>query len=238
MGCALNHLLNTMPLSKMRRLGHLDRRPSPHAGARLAAACPVGVRLPRGHARATLSWVFALGVGIWSVRGVQPAHVHADASALPQMETGGEAEKAATGSGAGSGAEAAASRQANALARGTMSPFCPGRTLADCPSPNAQAWRNDIRTWLNEGVPAAEIRRRLQARHPEADLSGGMTDSWSGWLPWAVGGAALLVLLGIIGWMWRPGRHKNPDAGDEPASGTSPKTSDALDARLDEELEL
>ncbi len=158
----------------------------------------------------------------------------AQADAPPQAEAGG----AAAPEGADAGAAAAASRQANALARGTMSPFCPGRTLADCPSPNAQAWRNDIRTWLDEGVPAAEIRRRLQARHPEADLSGGMTDSWSGWLPWAVGGAALLILLGIIGWMWRPGRHDAPEQGVAGNVPSTLKASDALDARLDEELEL
>ena len=62
------------------------------------------------------------------------------------------------------GDELADSRRARGLADELMSPFCPGRTLSDCPSPNASAVREEIRAWVHEGHTDAEIRERLRAR--------------------------------------------------------------------------
>ena len=75
-----------------------------------------------------------------------------------------------------------------------MSPFCPGRTLADCPSPNAAAWREEIRLWVDAGTPDAVIRARLQARMPGTDL----TAVPRGPLGWALPGLILLAGLGIL----------------------------------------
>ncbi len=55
-------------------------------------------------------------------------------------------------------------QQAASIARQTMSPFCPGRTLSDCPSEYASDWRRDIRQMLKEGKSAAEIQRELESR--------------------------------------------------------------------------
>ena len=43
-------------------------------------------------------------------------------------------------------------RAAYALSRELMSPYCPGRTLADCPSPDAAALREEIRDRIEAGV--------------------------------------------------------------------------------------
>ena len=86
------------------------------------------------------------------------------------------------------------SRRAYALAGDMMSPFCPGRTLADCPSPNAAAWREEIRLWVDAGTPDAVIRARLQARMPGTDLAAGPR----GPLGWALPGLILLAGLGIL----------------------------------------
>jgi hypothetical protein len=53
-------------------------------------------------------------------------------------------------------------RRADTIAGQTLSPF-PGVTLDSCTSPNAAGWRQDIRTWVDEGVPTEEIKRRLEA---------------------------------------------------------------------------
>ena len=42
-------------------------------------------------------------------------------------------------------------RRAYALAGELLSPYCPGRTLADCPSPDAGALREEIRTRIDSG---------------------------------------------------------------------------------------
>jgi len=78
----------------------------------------------------------------------------------------------------------------------TMSPFCPGRTLDACPSPNATAWRDDIRHWVSEGLSTEEIRRRL-AQRTEQDLTGAPSTALDAVLPF---GATVLslVLLGVL----------------------------------------
>lgn len=61
------------------------------------------------------------------------------------------------------GVETAASRLFNS----TMSPFCPGLLLANCPSPQAGVLRDTIRAWIAAGVPADSIRAVLLARYGE-----------------------------------------------------------------------
>lgn len=62
-------------------------------------------------------------------------------------------------------------RQASSITANTLSPFCPGATLAMCTSRQASTWRADIRTWVAEEVSSEEILSRLQARVPEFQLS-------------------------------------------------------------------
>ena len=62
-------------------------------------------------------------------------------------------------------------KDAASIARQTMSPFCPWRTLADCPSPNAAAWRAEIQELLEQGKSPREIQLMFEGR-AERDLSG------------------------------------------------------------------
>lgn len=48
---------------------------------------------------------------------------------------------------------------AYALAHETMSPFCPGRTLAECPSPNAA----ELRMWIINQAAAGATREEVNA---------------------------------------------------------------------------
>ncbi len=79
-------------------------------------------------------------------------------------------------------------QRARAIERNTMSPFCPGRTLSDCPSPNAADWRREIEGWVRQGLSTDEIRARLEKR-VGGDLSGS---------PSSPLGSALPVLLGVF----------------------------------------
>ena len=55
-------------------------------------------------------------------------------------------------------------REANELARDLMSPFCPGRTLADCGSPDAAVVREEIRKALGAGESPESVRARIETR--------------------------------------------------------------------------
>jgi cytochrome c-type biogenesis protein CcmH/NrfF len=88
-------------------------------------------------------------------------------------------------------------RRAHGIASDVMSPYCPGRTLADCPSPNAAALREEVRELLGEGVPEAEVRERLDARFGD-EIVGAPRSVWGWSFPAAVlalGVVALVVAL-------------------------------------------
>ena len=85
-------------------------------------------------------------------------------------------------------------RRAHAFSRELMSPYCPGRTLADCPSPDAAALRQEIRELLDAGTEEEVILDQLEARFGQAIY--GVPRGFWGWaLPGLVllGGAAFLV---------------------------------------------
>jgi cytochrome c-type biogenesis protein CcmH/NrfF len=87
-------------------------------------------------------------------------------------------------------------RAANELARDLMSPFCPGRTLADCSSPDAGAVREEIRQALGAGESPEAVRARIEARF--GDRVVGVPRERTGWLlPIAalVAGAGVLALV-------------------------------------------
>jgi cytochrome c-type biogenesis protein CcmH len=94
----------------------------------------------------------------------------------------------------GADADASLGRRAHALSGDLMSPFCPGRTLADCPSPDAAAVRQEIRERLARGEDESEVRALLETRFG-GDLGGLPRDvlGWAAPVVILVTGAALLA---------------------------------------------
>lgn len=121
--------------------------------------------------------------------------------------------------------------RARDLAEQLESPFCPGRTISSCTSPAAAKWRNDIETWVAEGVPSEEIKARLEARAGR-DLSFVPTsDGFYGLL--AFGAVASLGAIALITRRVRCRDERELEQEPPP----SPRADDAeLDARLDAEL--
>jgi len=111
-------------------------------------------------------------------------------------------------------------RQAHALARDLMSPFCPGRTLADCPSPDAAALRKEVRVLIDGGVDEAAIRARLEDRFGGAVI--GVPRGVWGWI------LPVLILLAGAGVLVRVLRR---------IAGPAPSAEPFDDPELDEELE-
>lgn len=112
------------------------------------------------------------------------------------------------------------------IAQRTMSPFCPGRTLADCPSGNATEWRQDIRAMLQKGMSPAEIQKVLNKRAGE-NLSGAPESSLGWVLPVALCAGALIVLTLVLR------RFRRDDATD--AATAKPSSSRPSDDDDDHE---
>lgn len=137
--------------------------------------------------------------------------------------------------------------QAFDIAQRTMSPFCPGRTLADCPSGKATEWRQDIRAMLEQGKSAAEIQKILNQR-AGTNLTGTPESS----LGWALPVGLCLGALGVLTLVLRrirqdeapPEQAGGRAAGDEPDDRDHEADSDEADddqqvapSKHDKELE-
>jgi cytochrome c-type biogenesis protein CcmH/NrfF len=134
-------------------------------------------------------------------------------------------------------------RRAAEIYKTTMSPFCPGRTVDACPSPNATAWREDIRRWVAEGVSTEEIRRRLKERSDQ-DLSGAPSTSLDAVLPIGATVVSLILLGLLLRLLVRPANSTpSPDretftTKEEGKTPTHDKVSEQeLEDRLERELE-
>ncbi len=122
------------------------------------------------------------------------------------------------------------SQRARSIETSTMSPFCPGKTLYDCPSPRAAEWRSDIRGWLAQGLSPSEIRGRLQAREPDFDLDGSDPGTGGALVILAFG---VLAMLGIGAAVWRRGvRARAAEAHEAPEDGPDEGLEERLDAEL------
>lgn len=113
--------------------------------------------------------------------------------------------------------------RAHRLARDLMSPFCPGRTLADCPSPDAGAVREQIRAQLAAGVDDETLRRQLTATYGDAVI--GVPRSLLGWF---IPALALLAGVGLLATILR--RLSTPAPMDAPS--IPPDLEAELDAHL------
>ncbi len=123
-------------------------------------------------------------------------------------------------------------RRASSIARQTMSPFCPGRTLSDCPSEYATEWRSDIREMVAQGLSAEQIQSVLEKR-AGGNLSGIPNRESSYILPIALSLVAGLVLYFVFALLRRPDRT----AATKKAEKSSPKSAPVGDERLEAELE-
>jgi cytochrome c-type biogenesis protein CcmH/NrfF len=109
---------------------------------------------------------------------MRPALLAAAFALIVAAAVGTASRAAAADADAESGREVA--REAYSLSRDLMSPYCPGRTLADCPSPSAAAVRQEIRERMRAGESAERVRADLELRFGDAVI--GVPRSTIGWV--------------------------------------------------------
>ena len=124
------------------------------------------------------------------------------------------------------------------LSNELMSPYCPGRTIAACPSPNARKLEDHILAEAKSGKTREEIEQQLVGRFGE-EIVGYTAPSSVLYGSLIVG----LLALGGLGWAgrkWVRGAGAGPReataSGGAAKSGTPSRAElDALEDALDEE---
>lgn len=129
-----------------------------------------------------------------------------------------------------------------AMAHDLMSPFCPGRTLAECPSPQATELRFWILTQAAAGASETEVRAMLTDRFGDVLLAAPRAEGWglSAYvIPIAffvIGGPVVLLIIRRL----VAGRTADtlPRAEANDASSPSPPSPPAPDPELERQLEI
>ena len=125
--------------------------------------------------------------------------------------------------------------QAQQIFTELMSPFCPGLTLADCPSPNAFDLRTEIRRRLDAGEPLESIRAELVQKYG-VEILADPTGTPIGTVIWGVpAGVAAIAAVGLAWFV----RRATPVAQTEgPAPQAAPAATPTPPPRHQEQAEM
>jgi cytochrome c-type biogenesis protein CcmH/NrfF len=132
------------------------------------------------------------------------------------------------------GAQPAPRQQAADLARELMSPFCPGKLLADCTSSQAYELRDAITARLEAGETAGAVRADLVRQYGAAML-GAPAPTGIGLFVWVVPALIALATAGGIGLKVARATRDTLAARVAPVPAVAGVDAGAL-ARLDDEL--
>ena len=137
---------------------------------------------------------------------------------------------AAAEEGAAPAARATEESWGHALAREIMSPFCPGRALSDCPSPQAQTLRAWILVQAAAGRSHEEVLAELLERYGDQILAAPRARGF-GLTAYAIP-IGVFLAGGAIVWLFLSRRTRQARAGPRPA----PLPAE-LERLVDEEFE-
>jgi len=124
-------------------------------------------------------------------------------------------------------------RDARIIFETVLSPYCPGRTISNCPSPQADVLRNEIKDKLASGQAPADIKDELYETFGD-ELRTVPRARGIGLLAWVVPGIAFLTGGSAIAlWMLRTSASRSavPEAR---SSVLNPDAQARLEAELNE----
>jgi cytochrome c-type biogenesis protein CcmH/NrfF len=129
------------------------------------------------------------------------------------------------------------------LAGEVMSPFCPGRTLASCPSPNAAELIQWIILQEKAGATREEVEEQLYARYGDVIRSAPKPEGW-GLAAYVIPVVAALLGIGLVAWVLRRLSRRDGESASPPsvpvgtaAAAGAPPVDDEIARLVDRELE-
>lgn len=121
------------------------------------------------------------------------------------------------------------------LANELMSPFCPGRTLSQCPSPQAAELRQWVILQAAAGASRAEVEAILLERYGEGILQKPKAEGW-GFFAYLIPVVFFLAGGPLVWWLLRRLVDARPDR-PAPVAPVARVRDSELERLVDEELE-
>jgi len=115
--------------------------------------------------------------------------------------------------------------------RELMSPYCPGRSLIECPSPQATELRLWIQAQENAGVSRADVEARLFEQFGDQLRQAPRAEGWGLWA-YLVPGGALLAGGVVVAAFLRRSRGSGAGSGPLPAASSDPELEREIDREL------
>ena len=131
---------------------------------------------------------------------------------------------------------------AYAMAHELMSPYCPGRTLAECPSPQATELRFWILTQAAAGVSEEDVREMLAERFGDILLAAPRAEGWglSAYVVpigfFVLGGPVVFLIIRRLASSKGVENYVSPRAMG-PNSAAAAGSADPVDLELEKQLE-
>ena len=118
------------------------------------------------------------------------------------------------------------------LANELMSPFCPGRTLADCPSPQAKSLQLWIQVQEAAGRTRVDVKDELVERYGDIVLAAPRAEGF-GVTAYAIPIAVFFGGGGLVVWLLRR-LTRDPSGGEaaQPGAPIDPELERAVDEEL------
>jgi cytochrome c-type biogenesis protein CcmH len=123
--------------------------------------------------------------------------------------------------------------RANEMYDQIMSPFCPGRTLANCPSPQAATMRERVKQQLAAGMSEDEIVDSLYGIYGEIILGAPRAEG-IGILAWVMPAVFLLLGVALLARWLRSTERSVSAAAPTGAAELAPEEQARLEAELSE----
>ena len=126
---------------------------------------------------------------------------------------------------------AASSGWSSEVERELMSPYCPGRSLIECPSPQATELRLWIQAQEEAGVPRADVEARLFEQFGDQLRQSPRAEGWGLWAYLVPGGAMLAGGVIVVAFLGRRG-PPGPPSGPPPVAPGDPDLEREIDREL------
>ncbi len=127
-------------------------------------------------------------------------------------------------------------KQSYELFQQVFSPFCPGRSLNDCPSSKAHELKLEMRSQLESGVPPQTILENVFAKFGEKYRAVPAYQGFGKLVWWVPLGFVLLGLAIAFGRVARRGKRGSGEKSPSSSVNVTPQISADIQAQIEREL--